>query len=122
MGLYYLPEGNEEYSFENGYRAARHLMFDKKECDAVFAVADVMAVGAVRAFMEAGKRIPDDYAVVGFDGIPITEYVYPSITTLAQPFKEMAEETAKLLLAIIDGESEHKHLRFEGTLIERETT
>ena len=120
--VYYLPADNEEYSFENGYRAARQLMHDKRDCDAVFAVADVMAVGAVRAFMEAGKRIPEEYAVVGFDGIPITEYVYPSITTLAQPFKEMAEETARLLVGIIDGETGHKHLRFEGTLIERETT
>ncbi len=117
----YLPADNEEYSYYTGYAAATKLIDEGTDFDAVFAIADVMAVGACRAFLERGRKIPGDVAVMGFDGIDLTNYYLPSITTVAQPIKQMARETSALLFEVIEGKK-HRHLVFEANIIERETT
>ncbi len=117
----YLPKDNEEYSYYTGYSSAKRLIEEGVDFDAVFAIADVMAVGACRAFLETGRRIPEDVAVMGFDGIDLTAFYLPSITTVAQPIKQMAIETSNLLFDVIDGK-EHRHLVFEAKITERETT
>ncbi|MCR5823140.1 MAG: LacI family transcriptional regulator [Lachnospiraceae bacterium] len=117
----YLPKDNEEYSFDTGYASAKKLIEEGVDFDAVFAIADVMAVGACRAFLETGRKIPKDVAVMGFDGIDLTRFYLPSITTVAQPIKQMAIETSRLLFEVIEGKK-HKHLVFEAVITERETT
>lgn len=118
----YLPDDNAEYSYENGYLAAKKLMAKHIPFDAIFAIADVMAVGALRALSEEKIQIPAECAVIGFDGIELTGYTNPALSTLAQPIEQMAVETSSLLLEVLDGSGEHKHLVFEGKIIERETT
>ncbi|MCQ2537102.1 MAG: LacI family transcriptional regulator [Lachnospiraceae bacterium] len=118
----YLPDENEEYSYENGYAAAKRLLNKHIEFDAIFAVADVMAVGALRALNEEKINVPKEVAVIGFDGIELTGYTNPALSTLAQPIEEMAYETSSLLLNVLDGSGEHRHSVFEGRIIERETT
>lgn len=117
----YLPE-NTEYSYEAGYCAAQKLMEKGIEFDAIFAIADVMAVGALRALSEAKVPVPEKCAVMGFDGIELTRYYTPAISTLAQPIEQMAVETSALLMDVLDGSGGHRHLVFEGKIIERETT
>ncbi len=117
----YLPESNSEYSYETGYLSAKKLIDENVKFDAIFAIADVMAVGAMRALLEIGKRVPEDAAIIGFDGIDLTKYCYPSVTTVAQPIKEMARATSETLFKVIDG-GEHEHIVFEGKIEERETT
>lgn len=118
----YLPEDNQEYTFDTGYSAARGLLDENIEFDAIFAIADVMAVGAMRALLEAGKKIPGEVAVLGFDGIDLTRFCTPSLSTVSQPIRQMASETSKLLFDIIDFDGEHKHMVFDANIIERETT
>ncbi len=118
----FLPAGFEEYSMENGRLMTEEMMREGIDFSAIFAIADVMAVGACKALLTVGKRIPEDVAVIGFDGIPLTEFYTPGISTLAQPTEEIAEETVRLLFKILDGKTIHQHVVFEGRLLEREST
>ena len=118
----YLPPDNEEYSYETGYRSVCRLVENNIKFDAVFAIADVMAVGAIKALGKYGRRIPEDVQVMGFDGIELSKYCIPSLTTLAQPLKEIAIETSRLLFDVMDGNKEHEHLILPGEILERETT
>lgn len=64
----------DPYSMENGYRMTKELLQSGEPFTAVYAIADTLAIGACRALHEAGKRIPEDVSVAGFDGIPLGEY------------------------------------------------
>ena len=118
----FLPDEDPEYSYSNGYKAAKKLLSDGTEFDAVFAVSDVMAVGALRALYEAGVSVPEKCSVMGFDGIDLCDYCTPSLTTVSQPIEKMASKTSGILIDVLEGKGEHTHLLFEGNIIERETT
>lgn len=109
------------YSMENGYAMTRELLESGEEFTAVYAISDVMAIGACRAIAETGKRIPEDYSVVGFDGLKMCNYYIPSITTMRQPVEQIALDTMKLLFDIMSGKKEHQHRIFEGELLEQES-
>lgn len=111
-----------DYSMENGFELTRKLLETKEEFSALFAISDNMAVGACKAIFEAGKKIPQDYSVVGYDGIAIGKYYNPSITTMAQPIDEMALATINLLFEVIDDKKAHSHKVFQAKLVEREST
>ena len=64
----------------------------------MFAFSDTMAVGACRAIAEAGKRIPQDYSVAGFDGIELCSYYNPTLTTIRQPIAQEGEYAAKEMI------------------------
>ena len=107
---------------ENGYKLTKELLNSGVEFTAVFAIADFLAVGVCRALHEAGKRIPEDVSVAGYDGIPIGEFYTPQLTTIRQPVEAMAEKMVKLLFDVIAGKSDHEHVVFSAELIEREST
>lgn len=66
--------------------------------DAIFAVSDVLAVGVIHAALQAGLRVPEDLAVVGFDGIPFTGSLNPPLTTIEQPMYQLGARSVQLLL------------------------
>lgn len=94
----------EEYTYDNGYRCMKRLLENKIPFTAVFAISDVLAVGACRAIQEAGKRIPEDVSVLGFDGIELTRFFNPPITTMAQPVRDIALESIRVLMNMIEEE------------------
>lgn len=110
-----------EYSIENGYVTTRKLIESDTDFTALYVTSDLMSLGAYRAIQESGKRIPEDYSVVGFDGIEMTKYFYPSLTTLRQPAAEMAQAAIDQLMKAIEGEETKNQMIFEGTLLERES-
>jgi DNA-binding LacI/PurR family transcriptional regulator len=73
----------------SGYAAGRRLAADP-DVTAVFAANDDMAIGVIRAFVEAGRPVPEEVSVVGFDDIPIAAYLNPPLTTVRQPFDDIA--------------------------------
>ncbi|KGT93905.1 substrate-binding domain-containing protein, partial [Enterobacter cancerogenus] len=81
-----------------GSAALRELLARPERPDAVFAVSDVLAVGVIHAALEAGLRIPEDLAVVGFDGIPFTSSLNPPLTTIEQPMNRLGARSVQLLL------------------------
>ncbi len=90
---------------EDGYRAARELLARGEAFDALFAASDLIAIGALRALNEAGKRTPDDVAVAGFDDIPLARFVIPPLTTVLQDTVKAGEMLVETLVAMIQGES-----------------
>jgi LacI family transcriptional regulator len=94
-----------DFTFECGQRAVRHLLDDGIAFDAVFAHNDLSATGAMQAIRDAGLRLPDDVAVVGFDDIPLAAHTDPPLTTIRQPMRQMGETAARLLLSQLDGAS-----------------
>ena len=86
------------FSFEDGYRAARNLIARGRKFTAIFAMADVMAIGAIRALREAGLRVPEDVSVMGFDGLAVGEFTVPSLSTIRQSVDAMAQRSVDILL------------------------
>ena len=76
-----------------------------EQVDAIFASNDEMAVGAIWSAARSGVRVPDDVLVVGFDGTAIDEFIEPTITTVAQPFDDLARAAVDLLSALVRGET-----------------
>ena len=87
-----------DFSLEGGRAAMERLLERSPEIDAVFAASDLMAMGALGALAAAGRRVPDDVAVVGFDDSPIAAAARPPLTSVRQPTEEMGREMARLLL------------------------
>ncbi|MGW1785878.1 LacI family DNA-binding transcriptional regulator [Streptomyces sp. NPDC002143] len=95
------PAIEGDWSAASGYRAGRELAEDR-DVTAVFAANDDMAIGLIRALTEAGRRVPEDVSVVGFDDIPVAAYVTPPLTTVRQPFDAVAQEGLKRLVHAIE--------------------
>jgi LacI family transcriptional regulator len=81
-----------------GYRLGLELAASSDRPTALFASSDLLAVGILRAFHESGVRVPEDVAIVSFDGSEEAEYSWPALTTLAQPIAEMAAAAVESLL------------------------
>ncbi|MGW1963600.1 substrate-binding domain-containing protein [Streptomyces sp. NPDC001935] len=83
--------------------AMRQLLEDDPDVDAVFAANDLMVIGALRTLYQAGCRVPDDVAVVGFDDIEAAAYTTPALTSVRSSMADQAAATVRLLLALIEG-------------------
>ena len=90
-----------DFSEVSGQQAMHALLARAPEVDAVFAANDLMAVGAMRALREAGRRVPADVAVLGFDDSPLSRVTDPPLSTVRQPTDEMGRRMAELLLRLI---------------------
>lgn len=112
----------EFYSMQNGYVVTTELLERRNDVTAIFAISDVMAIGACRAIRDKGKNVPQDIAVAGYDGIDMGKYYAPSITTIKQPVDAIAKESILLLFDIISGKREHQHKVFDAELLVREST
>jgi DNA-binding LacI/PurR family transcriptional regulator len=97
-------EATGDFTEAGGYRAVRELLARRPDLDAVFAAGDSMAVGALRALREAGRTVPGDVAVVGFDDSPLAAVTDPPLTTVRQPVEELGRAMAELLAALVAGD------------------
>ena len=89
------------YSMADAYEAARRLLGRCPELTAIFAMSDVMATGAIRAIRDLGRRVPEDVSVVGYDGVPISDYLVPRLATVRQDTQLLAQRGVELLLRSI---------------------
>ncbi|HEU5434600.1 MAG TPA: LacI family DNA-binding transcriptional regulator, partial [Thermomicrobiales bacterium] len=87
-----------DWTIAGGRAAMRSLLSDHPDLRAVFAANDLMAIGAMRAVVDAGRRVPDDVAIVGYDDIPFAAQMIPALTTVRQPLAEMAGAAAAAVL------------------------
>lgn len=94
-----------KYSFSGGYNATGKLLERNPEATAIFTMSDVMAIGACRKITDMGLTIPGDISIVGFDGLPISEYYRPRITTIRQSADILAEDGLEILLNSIENKS-----------------
>ncbi len=119
-----IPFGPEDYesvrfSYDDGYRGAMNLLQRGKRYTAIFCMADVMALGAIRALSDRGLRVPEDVSVVGFDGLSIGAYMIPRLSTVSQSVTELAQRSVELLKQAIQGAgSVHEMIPAQITLRE----
>ncbi|NUQ19824.1 MAG: LacI family DNA-binding transcriptional regulator [Gemmatimonadaceae bacterium] len=95
----------------SGYHAAKHLLSMSPRPDALFAANDSMAIGAISALREAGVRVPEDVAVVGFDDIPIARYILPALSTVRVDIAKLGARAVKVLLHAVGHRNEHTRVR-----------
>jgi LacI family repressor for deo operon, udp, cdd, tsx, nupC, and nupG len=92
-----------EYSARCGEAAAKSLLLQKHRPSAIFCFSDEIAMGCMYSLRQHGFSIPNDVSVTGFDNIPFAKYLAPSLTTVAQPTREIGATCATILLDLIDG-------------------
>jgi LacI family transcriptional regulator len=111
-------------SFSAGYEMAWKMLTAHPETTAVFTSNDVMAFGALRALSEAGKKVPGDVSVIGFDNLDLCEMIQPPLTTIERPKYEMGKSAVELLLELIEAGRSHAPIhRVSGVrLVERQST
>lgn len=97
------------FSISAGYYAMEKLLDKMPEVTAVFAMADVMAIGAIRAICDRGLRVPEDISVIGFDGIDVGRYMTPRLTTIRQHREVIANRSVEVLLDCIEGPMKKVH-------------
>ena len=104
-GITFAPEDYESgrFSYEHGYRAAEILIRRGKHYTAIFCMADVMALGAIRCLSDHGYCVPKDVSVVGFDGLSVGAYMIPRLSTVSQSVSNLAQRSVELLKQAING-------------------
>ncbi len=94
---------NGDFTIESGQAAAEHLLARREPPTAIFCFNDQMAIGAMNVARVRGRQVPTDLSIVGFDDISFARYTVPPLTTVAQPVREIGQETVRLLLGILNG-------------------
>ena len=109
------------FSCQAGYDAARAFFPEHLEVTALFTMSDTVAVGAMRAIRDMGLSVPEDISVIGFDGIDISRFTVPRLTTVEQPVEEIARCSVNLLLDMMEKSAAPRHLVVQGILRSRES-
>ena len=109
------------FSMDDGYRATRDLLQRNPEITAIFAMSDLIAVGAVRAIRDAGKNVPEDVSVIGYDGIDYVNYSVPRIATIRQNTGELARRSVEDLLLRVSYSRSAVHEKIPYTVIAGES-
>lgn len=118
----------EEHSFSAAYGMVKSIIENDPAVTAVIGMTDVAAIAAIHAVHDCGLSVPGDISVIGFDDLPEAAYVIPSLTTVAQPIREIGERAALLVEAAIalrrqtDGEKAEAVARLPVRLVERQST
>ena len=123
-GISFDPETDCEtvrYTCPDGYKAARQLLERSRGFTAIFAMSDVMAVGAIRGLRDEGKRVPEDISVVGFDGLELGEFTIPRLASVSQNLKELADRSFWMLLNNIESNSAAQYEVLPVSLLDRES-
>lgn len=110
-----------KYSFEDSAQAARTLLKQTPDITAIFTMADVMAIGAIRALKDMGYSVPEDISVTGFDGLDLAKFYCPSLTTIQQKNELLVEQGLSLLLDRIEHHKPCKHILVPFEFIEGES-
>lgn len=112
--VYFSPEG--------GCMGTNELLKGGREFTAIFTMSDLMAIGAFRALKDRGLEVPGDVSVIGFDGLPVGDYLVPRLSTVDQPTVAMAQRGLALLLDAIENGASAKHETVPFTILYREST
>ena len=110
-----------DYDTKKAYEETLKFLKRRKDITAIFAISDFMAIGAARAVVDSGLVVGKDVSILGFDGMDISCYYNPGISTIKQPKKEMAEKSVEILFELLKGNGENKHILLDTELIERES-
>jgi DNA-binding LacI/PurR family transcriptional regulator len=110
-----------DFTRESGVAAMSQLLDESPDLDAVFVASDLMADGALRVLRQAGRRIPDDVAVVGFDDIEVARFTEPPLTTVRQPILDIGRELARMVVRLAAGGAVESSVVLPTELVIRES-
>jgi DNA-binding LacI/PurR family transcriptional regulator len=110
----------DSYSIDAGRSAMTSLLRSLPDLDAVFVASDLLAVGALRALSAAGRRVPADVLLGGFDDSTIASVTTPPLTTVRQPLSQVAAELVEVLLLLVAGRPASSRV-LPTTLVRRDT-
>jgi LacI family transcriptional regulator len=99
-----------KFSLDEAYKAMSELLVPNTPITAVFAMSDIMAIGAAKAVTDAGLSVPGDISIIGYDGIDMSYFYNPSLATIKQPAKEIAKESVDILVNNINGDEVKSNL------------
>ncbi len=109
------------YSMQDGYENVKALLEKDPEITAVFAMGDLIAIGAVRALIDLGKKVPEDIAIAGYDDILLSKFSIPRLATIHQDTEKLAQKTVDALLQRITYDYPPVYKKVSYTLVERES-
>lgn len=104
------------FGMHDAYAATLRLVDSGAEFTALFAISDMMAIAAIKALEDRGRRVPEDCSVIGIDGLELSEYTRPTLTTLVQPRERMGAESVRILMDMIEGRGGSRQIMLEPEL------
>jgi len=110
-----------DFSLASGQTGAQQLLALSDPPEVIFCSNDDMAIGAINYCLQAGLRIPEDIAIIGFDDIPFSPFTYPPLTTISKPVYEMSKRATELLLASLSEADQQKQLFLDTSLTIRQS-
>lgn len=110
-----------QYEYGDAYKESKKMLEENPEITAIFAISDIMAVGAAKASFDLGRKVGKDISIMGFDGMDMAKYYEPSITTIKQPKNEMSRLSVEILLKLLERKIENAHIFLEVELVERQS-
>ena len=113
------------YSRENGFDAMNEIMKATNQPTAVVCASDMLAIGAIQAIHKKGLKVPDDYSIIGFDGIDAGQLISPKLTTVLQDTEQIGKMAAKNILKMIKNKKQMKKgqtIMVETSILEGEST
>lgn len=96
------------YDIQDAYLAVKKKLQEGLDFSALFCISDMMAIGAIRALREIGYSVPEDCSVIAIDGLEITNYTTPRLTTLCQPMAQIGQQSVDILLDLIQGSGKNR--------------
>lgn len=111
-----LVEETNDFSPEGAHDGIYRLLKRRSDVTAVFTISDAMAMAAIKALHDNGKQVPADCSVIAIDGITMSAYTIPTLTTLVQPKEQMGEEAVDILVDLIENESKNRHVVLNTTI------
>ena len=98
------------FSLKGAYDTTRAFFATQSDTTAVFCMSDTVAMGVIRALTDMGRRVPEDVGVIGFDGIEMSKFFVPRITTIEQPIDEIARESVRVLMDMLENGRPPRHI------------
>ncbi len=110
------------FSYQDGYTGTQKLLQSGRTFTALFTVADVMAIGVIRALGDHGLRVPEDVSVMGYDGLPLGGYTVPRLSTVDQSVEQMANRSVQIMLESVEKGAPAQHETVPYLIQQREST
>lgn len=121
LGIDHTPTVHGEFTLVSGSAAMARLLQRHPDLDGVFASSDLMASGAIQVLRAAGREVPTDVAVVGFDDVVLAATMDPTLTTVRQPLEDMGRVAAETILAVVKGQTVDRQPVLPTVLVQRES-
>lgn len=110
-----------DYDTRKAYETTISFLKRRKDVTAIFAISDFMAIGVAKAVIDSGLKVGEDISIIGFDGMEVSDFYNPGITTIKQPKEEMAIKSVEILFELLKGTGSNKHILLDTELIERQS-